>query len=73
MEDQLHINRQTIRPILHEDLEKRKKCVKFVPHGLVEKQEHKSRNLRGLYLAVPEISPPPYSPNLLANRLFPVP
>lgn len=33
MEDQLHINQETKRPIIYKDLKKRRICTKTVPHS----------------------------------------
>jgi transposase len=41
MSDELNINKKTIRQILHEDLRKRKICVKFVPHSLTDEQKQR--------------------------------
>jgi hypothetical protein len=39
MADELNINKETIRQILHEDLRKSKMCPKFVPHKLTDEQK----------------------------------
>ncbi|UYV73541.1 hypothetical protein LAZ67_10004049 [Cordylochernes scorpioides] len=39
MAEVLHINKETIRTILHEDLGKTKVCTKFVPHTLTGEQK----------------------------------
>jgi hypothetical protein len=39
MSNELNINKETIRQILHEDLRKRKICAKFVPHSLTDEQK----------------------------------
>jgi transposase len=39
MSDELNINKDTIRQILHEDLRKRKICAMFVPHSLTSCQD----------------------------------
>jgi hypothetical protein len=39
MSDELNINKEIIRQILHEDLWKRKICTKFVPHSLTEQKQ----------------------------------
>ncbi|UYV64954.1 hypothetical protein LAZ67_3002556 [Cordylochernes scorpioides] len=39
MAEVLHINKETIRTILHEDLGKTKVCAKFVPHTLTGEQK----------------------------------
>ncbi|UYV64366.1 hypothetical protein LAZ67_3000416 [Cordylochernes scorpioides] len=39
MAEVLHINKETIRTILHEDLGKTKVCAKFVPHALTGEQK----------------------------------
>jgi transposase len=44
LSDELNINKETIRQILHEDLRKRKICAKFVPHSITD--EHKQRRLK---------------------------
>jgi transposase len=41
MLDELNINKETIRQILHEDLRKRKICAKFVPHSLTDEQKQR--------------------------------
>jgi hypothetical protein len=41
MLDELNINKETIRQILHEDLRKRKICAKFVPHSLRDEQKQR--------------------------------
>ena len=41
LEDELHINWKMICQILHDYLEERKICMKFVPHSLtVEQKKH---------------------------------
>jgi transposase len=39
MSDELNINTEMIRQILHEDLWKKKICAKFVPHSLTDEQK----------------------------------
>jgi hypothetical protein len=39
MADELNISKETTRQILHEDLQKRKMCAKFVPHRLTDQQK----------------------------------
>jgi hypothetical protein len=39
--DELNINKEVIRDVLHEDLRKRKMCTKFVPHRLTDKQKQR--------------------------------
>jgi len=39
MKEALNINRETIRTILHEDLQKTKVCAKFIPHTLTDEQK----------------------------------
>ncbi|GFT32490.1 FLJ37770-like protein [Trichonephila clavipes] len=39
MTDSLNINKETIRTILHEDLDKTKVCNKFIPHTLSPEQK----------------------------------
>jgi transposase len=41
MSDELNINKETVRQILHEDLRKRKICAKFVPHRLTDEQKER--------------------------------
>jgi histone-lysine N-methyltransferase SETMAR len=41
MLDELNINKETIRQILHDDLRKRKICAKFVPHSLRDEQKQR--------------------------------
>jgi hypothetical protein len=41
LSDEININKETIRQILHEDLRKRKICVKFVPHSLRDEQKQR--------------------------------
>jgi transposase len=41
MSDELNINKEMIRHILHEDLRKRKIFAKFVPHSLTEEQKQR--------------------------------
>jgi hypothetical protein len=38
MQDELHISKEMIRQILHEDLRKSHMCVEFVPHRLRDKE-----------------------------------
>jgi hypothetical protein len=39
MSDELNMNKETIRQILHEDLGKGKICGKFVPHSITDEQK----------------------------------
>lgn len=41
MAEELNINKETIRQILHEDLGMRKICAKFVPHNLTDEQKQR--------------------------------
>jgi hypothetical protein len=41
MSDELNINKETIRQILHEDLRRRIICVKFVPYSLTDEQKQR--------------------------------
>jgi transposase len=45
MLDELNINKETIRQILHEDLRKRKICAKFVSYSLTDEQKQRSHIL----------------------------
>jgi hypothetical protein len=38
MADELNTNNEAIPQNIHEDLQKKKMCTKFVPHGLTDEQ-----------------------------------
>ncbi|KAG5336738.1 SETMR methyltransferase, partial [Acromyrmex heyeri] len=57
MEEALNISRETIRTILHEDLDKTKVCAKFVPHTLRSDQKSARINYSRDIVAAAENNP----------------
>jgi hypothetical protein len=71
---QVNIDRETVRKILTEYLDKRKECAKMVPKELTEEKKH-GTVCKGFFatkqLTVSEH--PDYSPDLASNGFFSVP